>query len=70
MYYKVKDDEKLVRDSRNNSLLNTDVKSLKKHEMIMREKENSKRFVEEINTMKNDISELKDMLRVLINREK
>lgn len=70
MYYRVKDDERLVRDSRNNSLLNTDTKSLKKHEMIMRERENAKRFAEEISTMKNEILELKEMLRVLINREK
>lgn len=70
MYYKVKEDERLVRDSRNNSILNTDVKALKKHEIIMKERENSKKFVEEISNMKSEISELKEMLKLLINREK
>jgi|SanBayMetagenome_1026888.scaffolds.fasta_scaffold99819_1 hypothetical protein len=70
MYYRVKDDERLVRDSTNNSILNTDVKVLKKHEIIMRDKENAKKFAEEITNMKSDISELKEMLRLLINREK
>ena len=70
MYVRVKDNEKLIRDMNNNSILNTDTTALKKHEMIMKQKNNAKRFNEELMTMKSDISELKQMLQMLINREK
>ena len=70
MYVKVKEDEKLVRDMNNNSLLNTDKKALKKHEMVMLQKQGAKQFSAEFNKMKNDISELKEMLQLLINRDK
>jgi hypothetical protein len=70
MYAKVKEDERLVRDMSNNSLLNTDKKALKKHEMIMMQKQGAKQFSEEFNKMKSDISDLKEMLQLLINREK
>lgn len=70
MYAKVKDDEHLIRDMSNNSILNTDRTALKKHEMVMRQKDNAKKFSEELATMKNDISELKEMMKALINREK
>lgn len=70
MYVKVKEDERLVRDMNNNSLLNTDKKALKKHEMVMMQKQGAKQFSAEFNKMKNDISELKEMLQLLINRDK
>jgi len=70
MYVRVKDNEKLIRDMNNNSILNTDATALKKHEMIMKQKNNAKRFSEELMNMKSDISELKQMLQMLINREK
>jgi hypothetical protein len=70
MYVKVKEDERLVRDMNNNSLLNTDKKALKKHEMVMLQRQGAKQFSAEFNKMKNDISELKEMLQLLINRDK
>lgn len=70
MYVKVKDNEKLIRDTNTNSILNTDVTALRKHDMIMRQKENAKKIGEELMNMKNDISELKEMMKLLINREK
>lgn len=70
MYVRVKDNEKLIRDMNNNSILNTDTAALKKHEMIMKQKSNAKKFNEELMNMKSDISELKQMLQMLINREK
>lgn len=70
MYARVKDDEHLIRDMSNNSILNTDRTALKKHDMIMRQRENAKKFNQELIDMKNDISELKEMMKVLISREK
>lgn len=70
MYAKVEEHDHLIRDLTNNSILNTDKTALKKHEMIMRQKESAKKFSDELNSMKNDISELKEMMKALINREK
>lgn len=70
MYAKVKENEYLVRDMSNNSILNTDRTALKKHEAVMRQKENDKKFNIELQSIKNDISELKEMMKALINREK
>lgn len=80
MYAKVKENENLIRDMKNNSILNTDLTALKKHEMIMRQKENSKKFIDELldmkkniselNQLRTDVSEMKDLLKELINREK
>lgn len=80
MYARVKDNEKLIRDIKTNSILNTDVNALKKHEIIMKQKEEAKRItqdianiknnISELNQLKNDVSELKDMMKILISREK
>lgn len=70
MYAKVKDNDKLVRDMKTNTILNTDVAALKKHDIIMREKQEAKKINEELRSMKDDISELKELMKALINREK
>lgn len=70
MYARVKDNEKLIRDMKTNTILNTDVAALKKHDIIMREKQEAKKINEELRSMKDDISELKEMMKALINREK
>jgi hypothetical protein len=70
MLVKVKDNDGLVRDIRNNSLLNVNPNSLKKHEMIMKQKENAKKLSDEVTRMKDEISEIKQMLQLLIDREK
>lgn len=70
MLVKVKDNDGLVRDMRNNSILNTNPSALKKHEMIMREKENAKKLADEVTKMKSEMSDIKQMLQILIDREK
>jgi len=67
MKLRVKDNEKFVRDTKNLAILNTDPDSLKKHELKMEQLRKQKQRDEEINSIKNDISELKSMLRELIN---
>ena len=52
MYVKVKEDERLVRDMNNNSLLNTDKKALKKHEMVMLQRQGAKQFSAEFNKIR------------------
>jgi hypothetical protein len=64
---RVRDHEKFVRDPKNLAILNTDEESLKRHEMKMEQLRKQKMRDEELNMIKNDISELKSMLRELIN---
>lgn len=67
MKLRVKENEKFVRDSNNLAILNTDRDAIKRHEFKMEQLRKQKQRDEEINTIKNDINELKQMLRELIN---
>lgn len=67
MKLRVKDNEKFVRDSNNLAILNTDENALKKHEMKMEQLRKQKERDKEIEEIKNDLTELKLMLRELIN---
>lgn len=63
MKLKVKENERLVRDSSNFAILNTDRSVIKSHEQKMENLRKEKLQEEEINKIKNDISEIKDMLK-------
>ena len=66
MKLKVKENERFVRDSANFAILNTDRAALKQHEQKMENIRKMKERDDEINMIKQDISEIKDMLRQLI----
>jgi hypothetical protein len=66
MKLKVKENERFVRDSANFAILNTDRGALKQHEQKMENIRKTKERDDEINMLKQDISEIKDMLRQLI----
>jgi septal ring factor EnvC (AmiA/AmiB activator) len=68
-YYKVQDNPGLVRDSNNNSILNIDQNAIKRHQYVMSQKERQQKVESEINTIKQDISELKDMIRAALIKE-
>jgi hypothetical protein len=70
MLVKVKDNDSLVRDMNTNSLLNVNKGALKKHDMIMRQKENAKKLANDVESLKNEMSDIKQMLQLLIDREK
>jgi hypothetical protein len=63
MKLKVKENERLVRDSNNFAILNTDYSAIRSHELKMNDLQKKKLQEEEINNIKNDISEIKDMLK-------
>lgn len=67
MYAKVKEQQNLIRDLDTNAILNVDTSALKKHEKIMLEKQKELRTQQQINSLKDDISEIKEMLRSLKN---
>jgi hypothetical protein len=70
MKLRVKDDERLVRDSDNFAILNTDRNVLSMHEQKMAQLRAAKNRDDDINNMKRDISEIKDLLSQLLRKEK
>lgn len=68
MYAKVKEHKEYVRDLNTNAILNVDSSALEKHKKIMHEINKDKKIQEQINTLNQDIQEIKEMLRALSNR--
>ncbi len=68
MRMKVQENERLVRDGSNFAILNTDRSALSAHEQKMAQLRRVKAQEEEINTLKNDISEIKDLLKQLMTQ--
>lgn len=64
--YKVENEETLRRDSENNAILETDMSSL---ELYRRRREQVKLKDNEIQEMKEEIANLKDLVQQLINKE-
>ena len=68
MRMRVKENERLVRDTDNLAILNTDRSALKAHDQKIAQLRKQKAQEEEINNLKRDVSEIKDMLRILIEK--
>lgn len=68
MKLRVRDNEKYVRDSMNMAILNTDSDAEKRHEAKMMQLRKQKQQENEINTLKKDISDMKEMMQELIKR--
>ena len=64
--YKVENEETLRRDSTNSAILETDMNSL---ELYRRRREQVKQKDKEIQEMKEEIANLKDLVYSLINKE-
>ena len=64
--YKVKNEETLRRDSTNSAILETDMNSL---ELYRRRREQVKQKDKEIQEMREEIANLKDLVYSLINKE-
>ena len=64
--YKVENEETLRRDSKNSAILETDMNSL---ELYRRRREQVKQKDKEIQEMKEEISNLRDLVYSLINKE-
>lgn len=70
MKMRVEGNERLVRDSRNLAILNTDRDAIKTHEQKMIALRRLKAQEEEINIIKRDVSEIKELLRQLLAESK
>jgi hypothetical protein len=68
-FLKVKDSQDLVREKKSNAILNTNAKELNKYKQDREEKLKLKNLFEENEKMKNDIDEIKSLLRQLIGQK-
>ena len=64
--YKIENEETLRRDSTNSAILETDMNSL---ELYKRRREQVKQKDKEIQEMREEIANLKDLVHSLINKE-
>jgi len=73
-YSKVKEDEHLIRDNDSNALINTNLNEYRNYIELkkVKEKENKRieRIESEINSLKNDLSEIKNLLRSFVNESR
>ena len=73
-YSKVKEDEHLIRDNDSNALINTNLNEYRNYIELkkVKEKENMRieRIESEINSLKNDLSEIKNLLRSFVNESR
>ena len=70
-YIKVKDNENLFKDTKSNFIVNTNKSEYDEYIARRKLKQNEKQKVEnierDISTLRNEITEIKDMLRSLVN---
>ena len=67
MFAKFKDNQNIVRDLRTKAILNVNETAIKKHEQFIAQKRKEERMQEEINSLKSDITEIKDLLKSMIS---
>lgn len=67
-YIKVKDHPNLVRDRKSNAILNVDNNALNKYKQERERLLKLKSVVEEQEKLKNDVSEIKQMLTKLLEK--
>lgn len=70
MRMRVRENERLVRDASNFAILNTDRSEIKTHEQKMEALRKKKAQEDEINNIKNDISEIKELLGQLLSQRR
>lgn len=63
---RVSDNLNYVKDMNNFAILNTNKSAVAKHQQKMAELRRSKMVEEEINTLKSEVSEIKDMLNQIL----
>jgi hypothetical protein len=67
-YVKVKDSEELVRDTSSSAILNTDVSALQAYKEKRRRETNLTRVMEEHELMKQDLQEIKSLLKQIVGQ--
>lgn len=66
----IEQDETLVRDTKSNAILNTDLTALERYRASRKRQMELTAKVEEIDSLKEEISEIKGLLYELLNQRK
>jgi hypothetical protein len=67
-YYKVQDHKNLLRQKNSKGVVNCDLDELNKYKLEREYKSKIARVVQEHDQMKNDLNEIKDMLKTLLGK--
>lgn len=67
MLVKLENENRFVKNTMNNSLINTDIAGLKEYKQKKEMASKVSSLSDEINIMKTDISEIKSLLQQLVN---
>ncbi len=65
---KIVDHNNLVRDLSNQAILNTDLSLVRKHEKRVVDLQKEEAREQEINNLKNDINQIKELLKLLLTK--
>lgn len=68
MYAKVKEHKEYVRDLENQAILNVDNEAVQRHEKIMMDINRDKSVQTQINSLREDIFEIKELLKAFKDR--
>ena len=72
MYVPINDNRNLIRDTSNMAILNTDVEELKSYyaqrDQKIKELEEKHMMEQKVNKLEQDITDIKDMLRQLVDK--
>lgn len=67
-FYKVTDHPNLIKDSNSKAVLNVDQSAIARHEQRLAKVQKEQKVTEEINTLKNDMAEIKALLKELLGK--
>jgi len=68
-FARVKDHEYLIKDMETGAILNTDHTAILKHQKRVNEIEKDKRRDQEIDSIKSELSEIKELIKILIKKD-
>lgn len=67
-FLKVENEPCLIRDNDNKAILNTDISAIKRHEQRIKQIEKQKLQEQEINSLKDEIAEIRELLRTMMQK--
>ena len=71
-FARLEEDASIIRDLQNNALLTIDNKALNKYKLNKERAKNSKKrileYENDINTLRNEVSEIKEALKLILNK--
>ena len=67
-YIKVENEKNLVRDKNTQAILNVDRSAIARHELRIEQMKKQRKQLDEINTLRSEIAELKSLIQQIISK--